>query len=167
MLLQRLLLSTALLGVLTSVSCLPKDQEEPPRLVIADQISGPENDVELILATAAQIVRGFREGDLDAVMDAISEDIILIPPSLPILKGKAQVRLFYRTQLEKIRLLEFAPSLDELVVCGDWAFSRGTAALVAHTDESDHPVQVFNRGLEIWKRQEDGSWKLTRAIGNR
>ncbi len=136
-------------------------------IIVSEAISGPPEDISAIRQTATRMVEALERQDVDALMEGFSEDVVIIPQGEPILKGKAAVRVFYRGQFEHYRLKAFGPSLDELVICGEWAFSRGTGASLVKSSENGRTVRAFNRGLEIWRKQPDGSWKIARAMGNR
>ncbi|NNL34917.1 MAG: nuclear transport factor 2 family protein, partial [Silicimonas sp.] len=58
--------------------------------------------------------------------------------------------------------MEISP--EETVIMGDWAFSRGnyTAALT----RQGNAVNVDGKFMTIFKRQDDGSWKIYRDIFN-
>jgi len=163
------ILSTMLFLVALVPSCTAfekADGKPVPVIVLADTISGPEADVNAIVKTGTMILDALRRGDVDSAMDGFADDIVLIPAGHPIIKGKGQVRLFYKTQLEKVDLQDFAPAMDELVVSGDWAFSRGNSIVVVRLKGHDDNIKVVNRGMEIWKKLPNGSWKVARGIGN-
>lgn len=141
-------------------------QSETPKVVVAERVQGPEADVDAIREVGESILNSLKEGDVDAAMNGFADDVILVPQGHPVVRGKDQVRLFYKTQLETYDLRDFAPALEELVVSGDWAFSRGTSIVVVNPKGHDDTIKVINRGMEIWMRQPDGTWKLSRGIGN-
>ena len=159
-----LALSFLAVSLLTACEIVP---QEKPIVIVAERISGPEADVAAIEQAADRLLAAAKRGDVDAMMEEFSDDSVIIPPGLPVMRGKEAIRVFYRTQFAEFELQDIGPSQDELVVCGDWAFSRGTVAIVGNYKGHDESVKVFNRGLEIWKKHSDGSWKIARAIGNR
>lgn len=52
----------------------------------------------------------------------------------------------------------------ETVVMGDWAFSRGT--YTADLTSGGNAVHVDGKFMTIFRRQDDGSWKIYRDIFN-
>ena len=55
---------------------------------------------------------------------------------------------------------------DELVVTGDWAIERHTEFQVSTFGDSAEPVSLYFKGVWIFRRQDDGSWKIARYIWN-
>lgn len=78
-----LLLSIPLIGMITSFCRLPEENEQSVTVVTADRISGPQNDVQSILRTGERIEQAFRDGNLDALMAEVSDDIVLISQNFP------------------------------------------------------------------------------------
>ncbi len=157
-----------LIGLLMiSFSDCEKGSEPEPVPVVAERISGPEADVSAILAAGENMLEALRQEDLDRLREGFSGDAVIIPQGHPVLRGKAAIRVFYRAQFDEYDIQEFGPSIDELVVCGSWAFSRGTGVFLAKSTKHDETIHGFTRGMEIWNQQDDGSWKVARAVGNR
>lgn len=167
-----LLLPVAFLALATPDSCgfsrSQETREGTPTVMAFDSVSGPEADVQAIKEASDKLLQAFKDQDLETVIAGMTDDIVLIPQGAPIVKGKEAVRVFYRSQFDEYRVVDIGPSLDELVVNGDWAFTRGTAAVLVRprNNEHDHDIKVYDRGLEIWKRSPDGQWLLARATGN-
>lgn len=53
---------------------------------------------------------------------------------------------------------------DEIVVTGDWAYSRGTYD--ADRTVGGEATHIDGKFLTILKRQDDGSWKIYRDMSN-
>jgi ketosteroid isomerase-like protein len=161
-----LILTSLLYASSLPSACEPVTQQET-KIVVVDRVVGPEIEIAAIRATAEKMVAALKQGDVDALVVGFTDDAVIIPPGHPVLRGKDAIRVFYRSQLDQFELLDFAPSLDELVIAGDWAFSRGTSVVVGMLRDHDESITMFNRGMEIWEKQADGSWKMARAVGNR
>ncbi|UCF38068.1 MAG: nuclear transport factor 2 family protein [Acidobacteriota bacterium] len=139
-----------------------------PSVIVIDQFIGPEEELSLLRAAGDKLVEAFLKEDLDVLMEGFTEDAVLIPEGQPILKGKGAIRVHYRTVFDEFEVLEFGPTLDEAIIVGDWAYTRGTASILACRDNShddDHRFRQFSRGMEIWRKQGD-TWLIARAIGN-
>jgi len=58
----------------------------------------------------------------------------------------------------------------EVEVFGDWGFARtsvkGTIQAKVGGDPVPDPLQVDGKEIGIYRRQQDGAWKLWRLIGN-
>jgi ketosteroid isomerase-like protein len=62
----------------------------------------------------------------------------------------------------QVTAMKIAPV--ETVIMGDYAFSRGNYAQTAMVKGS--PVELEGKFMTIFRRQEDGSWRIYRDIFN-
>jgi uncharacterized protein (TIGR02246 family) len=148
------------------LACEP-DSEDLTTKPLPDVNVGPEADLKAIASTGQRLLEAAKAEDIDALLACFTDDVVLIPMGHPVVKGKPAIRVFYKSMFEEYDLEDIGPSLDEVVVMGEWAFSRETTSIVAVHKNHDDKLKVFNRGIAIWKRDTDGEWKLARAIGNR
>jgi ketosteroid isomerase-like protein len=60
--------------------------------------------------------------------------------------------------------MEVSLSSDELEVCGDWAFNRGSTRgrLIWH--DGNNPTPLNDKYLMILRRQPDKGWKIARLM---
>lgn len=102
-------------------------------------------------------------GDADGWLALWDEDGIQMPPGTPARgKGVLVVGVPKAFAAMPASAMEIAP--EEIVIMGDWAFSRGnyTAALTSQ----GNAVNVDGKFMTIFRRQDDGSWKIYRDIFN-
>jgi ketosteroid isomerase-like protein len=57
-------------------------------------------------------------------------------------------------------------SVDEVVVSGDWAFVRWTGTGTVTPKDGGEPGEFNRKGITIFQRQPDNSWKIARVIWN-
>ncbi len=55
---------------------------------------------------------------------------------------------------------------EEIIVCGDCAFVRGTHTVTFALKVGGESIRDNGKSITIWQRQPDGSWKLYRGIYN-
>jgi hypothetical protein len=55
---------------------------------------------------------------------------------------------------------------QEVVICGDWAFDRGTERYTLTPKAGGASIRKSGNYLYLYQRQEDGSWKQSRVIWN-
>ena len=102
-------------------------------------------------------------GDADAWLALWDDGGVQMPPGMPArgkdVMAKGMPKAFAATPASA---MEITP--EEIVLMGDWAFSRGnyTAALT----RQGNAINVDGKFLAILKRQDDGSWKIYRDIFN-
>jgi ketosteroid isomerase-like protein len=54
----------------------------------------------------------------------------------------------------------------EMDGAGDMAYVYGTYSMMLAMPGMEEPVPDHGKYIEIWRRQEDGSWRLARDIFN-
>ena len=125
-------------------------------------------DIEVINKTRESLFRGFNATDLDAFTKWMADDIVVMgqggPPALV---GEAAVRSSYKGFLDNG---PFVPNLtlssDEVTVCGDWAFDRGTWVVIRTYKRVARREVLKSCYVMIWRRQTTRTWKLARIIWN-
>ena len=157
---------TLCMGLFVTGPCEYGSQQESS-LPMNDLITGPEAEIAGIQETGDRAINALRERDLDTLVSCFSEDAVLIPMGHPVIRGRAAIRTFYSEEFSNFVLDDIGPSMEEVVVSGDWAFTRGSAIVVGHWKKNNDKIRVFNRGMEIWNKGNDGTWRIARAIGNR
>lgn len=110
-----------------------------------------ENDVKL---TNAQ--------DWEGDLALYAEDAILMPPNQAAVQGKAPIQAWMQAYPPISNLQEQSLEIEGQ---GDLAYDRGTYSMtVSHVgapSTDDH-----GKYLTIWRKQADGSWKISRAMFN-
>jgi ketosteroid isomerase-like protein len=91
-----------------------------------------------------------------------AEDAIILPPNAEAIRGREQIASFFGT-FPPISDMRF----EQIDVGGarDVAYVYGTYSMVM-TPEGGEPEQDSGKYIEVWKRQADGSWKVTLDIFN-
>ena len=88
------------------------------------------------------------------------EDAIMVPPNHPDIRGRAAIEAF---------LASFPPFSDyrletlEIDGQGNLAYERGTNSMTL-TPPGGAPAEWRSKYLVIYRRQADGSWKVSREI---
>ena len=124
-----------------------------------------EADIEAIKITHVEFDAALKAGDLDSWVSLFTEDAVQMPPNMPALVGKDAIRDFFQSFFEQ-KDFEGGGLIEEVVVCGDWAFVRGTYAFTITTKAGGEPIRDSGKWVAFNKRQPDGSWKYHRMIYN-
>ena len=110
-------------------------------------------------------VEAVHHGDVDRLLDLVTDDAVFMPHNAPSIVGRVAVEQAYRAVFAAFEVDQtFAP--EEIQVGGGWAFVRGTDAIEMKPRAGGDPVVVRGRGISILRRVEDGSWKFARGITN-
>lgn len=95
--------------------------------------------------------------DLNAMMEFYSEDPILMAPNRPQLRGKENIRAFFESLYSQSDFsVTWRPVTVEVARSGDIGYVIGIYEM--NTDTGKY--------IEIWKKQDDGNWKVALDILN-
>ena len=102
-------------------------------------------------------------GDAEAWLGLWDEGGVQMPPGMPA-RGKDVLVVGVPKAFEAMpaSAMEITPA--ETVIMGDWAFSRGNYTATQTVQGST--VEVDGKFMTIFRRQDDGSWKIYRDIFN-
>lgn len=124
----------------------------------------PRDEAAAVRAAFGKLVRAFREKDVRAVMALIAEDALLSHAGLPDKDYRDLGETFGKMLAPRPDFSEaIEVELEELRVSGDMAFLRITWR--TKWELKGKAGSSVERDLEIWRRQRDGSWKLSRGLG--
>jgi ketosteroid isomerase-like protein len=78
-------------------------------------------------------------------------------------QGKDAIRKF----LEGFpKMTEFKQTVEEIQGDQEYAYPRGTYQTTFTPPGSKRPVKDKGKVLAVWRKQSDGSWKVSRVIWN-
>ena len=102
-------------------------------------------------------------GDADAWLALWDDGGVQMPPGIPA-RGKDALVVGVPKAFEAMpaSAMEITPA--ETVIMGDWAFSRGN--FTATQTVKGNTVEVDGKFMTIFRRQDDGTWKIYRDIFN-
>ncbi len=147
---KKLLLIAATLLVLVVSGCAPQVDVEADAAAVRSVFDE---------ATAALNPGG---GD---IVDLDTEDAVVMYASEPAAIGKEAIRA--RQQIFNDQATaEETRSVEEVVVSGDWAFVRWTGTGTVTPKYGGESSEFNRKGITIFQRQTDNSWKIARVIWN-
>jgi uncharacterized protein (TIGR02246 family) len=134
--------------------------------------AAPENDDAAEAAVAAageKLVDAYVARDLERWLAGFTEDVVLMPPGVGMIVGLDALR--EASQVQFGLLEEYETQFDgeplEIVVAGDWAYTRDGYELRYLPAGGGEPILDRGRSMTIWKRQSDGAWLVSRHMANR
>jgi ketosteroid isomerase-like protein len=140
-------------------TCTVPPQETPVDSAVAEQA-----DMDALQKAAEVLLSAVNNDDLSAFLEGVTDDVVLMPPDRPTTTGKVVLQSLAKEEFGRNTSDEDWFE-DEVVVSGDWGFVRGNYAAVVGS-ETGEPEELSGKQLLVFKRAEDGSWKLARAIWN-
>jgi len=164
--LRRLFLPAAILIFLVASAPQLGSQKRP---VQKAQPSGAQaQDREGIAAVQKGIIAASMAFDVNAMLDQWTDDGVLLAPRHEPVVGKAALRKFFREKKDQYAnydMLAYEERWDEVMVVGDYAYQWGTVSYrMKPPGASEFGGAVH--ALRILKHEEDGGWRVARAIWN-
>jgi len=149
----------SLTGKLTIVATL---------LVIAVSGCAPQVDVEADAAAVRSVfdeaTAALNPGGAD-IVDLDAEDAVIMYANELAVIGKEAIRA-REQRFDDQATFEETRSVEEVVVSGDWAFVRWTGTGTVTPKDGGESSEFNRKGITIFQRQPDNSWKIARVIWN-
>lgn len=101
-----------------------------------------------------------KAGDLEAVMENVADDVVVLAPGMPVVQGRAAFRTFYEGMLQTT--WDAAHHMSGAEQAGDVVVLHGVASGTM-TPPGGEPVPVANNFLILLKPDSTGAYKIWRA----
>ena len=123
------------------------------------------SDTQKIITVADQEAAAMQSGDMSAYLTILFEDAVYMPPNTAP-KRDEELRRWLREFLDN-NLVEW-PRFDhgETIIAGDLAFHEYTYTMRATPKAGGQPATGYGKGMQVLRRENDGSWKILRNIWN-
>jgi uncharacterized protein (TIGR02246 family) len=121
-------------------------------------MSGDEQAIRDLVATW---LRATHDGDVEAVLELMTPDVIFLMAGQPPMVGKEKFAQGLRQVLDE-HAIDSHSSIDEVAVSGDMAYCRTSLSITITSKHGLLPLRRTGHTLSIMRRCEDGKWRLTR-----
>ena len=101
-----------------------------------------------------------RSKDYAGLAALYTEDAKLLPPDAPVIAGRNAIKDFWASAAPSLGLQGATLNTLDLEVADDIAWETGEALLELGT------VRVAIKYVVVWRKGQDGSWRLHRDIWN-
>jgi uncharacterized protein (TIGR02246 family) len=115
-------------------------------------------NIALIYKLWKEYSEAINSGNMESWIALWHSDSIQMPPDMPQLCGKAEIRK-YAEALGNRFPTEFAINPDVVQILGDHAYSHGTFSCLVTLGEGEKK-RISGKFLSVLKKQEDGFWKI-------
>ena len=122
-------------------------------------------DVEAVKQVTAMEAQSVNAGDVDGHVSTLTADAKALPPNGPMLTGTDAIRGWIE-ELHQQFTTNLVYSESEVVVSGDLAVERFTGTLTFTPKGGGVPMVEDLKGVHVFQRQADGSWKITIDVWN-
>jgi ketosteroid isomerase-like protein len=100
-------------------------------------------------------------GDMDALWDYYSDDMISMPSYEPMIKGIDAAKESTKKMEESgMKIIAFSTTSTDVMKSGDMVVDIGTYKISMQIPGMDQPWDDHGKYLNIWEIQDDGSMKL-------
>jgi ketosteroid isomerase-like protein len=108
-----------------------------------------------------------KAADFDKLASILCDDIVMMPPNDTSLYGKAEVIEWFKEYFEHFQISNLTPTEREVFVAGeDVAIENWTYMVAIRPVDGSERIRDDGRFLMIWKKQADGTWKISHSIWN-
>ena len=153
----------ALLGVGLIVASCGSERRAPESAAVESPAS--EADEAAIKGVQLREAQAIKEKDAAGLLALFESDLVVMPPNEPPIVGKAALRSWFLRVTDQFSIdLDF--SVEEVRVTGDWAFERFSFRRTTTPTGGGDPTTARGKGIHVFRRQSDGSWKIARDIWN-
>ena len=117
-------------------------------------------------SAANRLLSALRKDSPDSLLALMAEDVIIMPPNEPVLKGKAAVRTWSDQFVKQMKTSSLTITARELFSGGEYATE------VAGFEWTLVPIAggatIVDRGsyMQVWHREPSGRWVFSREVWN-
>jgi len=128
--------------------------------------STPTSDREAIDDLLVRWAEAIRNGDIDTLLELITEDAEFWTHGAAPLVGREAVANTFQMFFGLYRLNQrFEPK--EIIVVDGWAFVRGTEINSLTPKDGTEMVEVRQRAFSVLRKDPDGKWRFARGMTNK
>lgn len=111
-------------------------------------------------------LEAIKAGDISRIETLLADDIVSMPPNDTTLYGREEARAWWEEYFQYFRLISIVEPERDVTVIGDWAVERTAHMITIAPKIGGTSIRDEGRMFAIWKRQADGSWKVSQEIWN-
>jgi ketosteroid isomerase-like protein len=144
--------------ILLAVACSSPEPESTE--------ASPESSRAAVDSAATRLLSALRTDSPDSLLALMPDDVILMPPHEPVLKGKAAVRAWYEAFVKQLRTTDLTITNRELLIGGDYATEVAEFEWTLVPVAGGAPMTDRGSYIQVWHKQPDGSWVFSREVWN-
>ena len=122
-------------------------------------------DRAAITRTTAELLAAVNASDVERCSAVWAANGVLMAPHHPSVHGYQAIVQYFRELFSRSKF-RFTFTSSHIHVAGDTALERLTYAATIWPGHDVPPIEDVGKGLHVYQRQPDGSWKLTHDIWN-
>lgn len=132
----------------------------------ARQSVNQEAEAEIIMELSREWAKSAQTTEIEKVLSYWTDDAIVMAPGQPATRGKDALRKMLELNATIPGFeVNWEPKEAYVSQSGDLAYSIGVN-YIKMVDYLGNKITIFHKGVEVWKKQDDGSWKCVVDIFN-
>jgi uncharacterized protein (TIGR02246 family) len=128
-------------------------------------MTGEAGDHAAVARATAELLDAVNSSDVSRVVSVWAEDGVLMPPHHQSVHGREALEAYFRDLFSRARL-RFVFTSSAIELNGATALEHVTYTATAWPTDGRPPRGDRGKGLHVYRRQADHSWKLVRDIWN-
>ena len=121
-------------------------------------------DRAAIQRLTAQLLAAVNASNVEGCAAVWTDDGVLMPPHHPAVSGRPAITQYFRNLFTRAAF-RFTFTSSDIRLVGDSAFECVTYTATIRPSGAA-PIEDVGKGLHVFARQQDGTWKLTLDIWN-
>ena len=110
--------------------------------------------------------QALRTNDAAALFTHVLDDVVMIPPGEPVVRGAEAMREWYAGFLSLYRTSSLRLSEKEVFVTDGWAVEIGAYEWGLTPTAPGEPIMDAGHYMQLWKALPGGGWRFAREIWN-
>ncbi len=133
-------------------------------LLLTAAYTYPQNSGANDLRNAIIIwTEGFNAGNFDKAISIYSNDFIGYYPDQPDQTLNDIKEQYKHIFSDKNLSVKISYKADEIKLMGKFAYVRMNLTAIIKPAYAPNPIQASDKGLQVWQKDNSGSWKLIRS----
>jgi ketosteroid isomerase-like protein len=128
--------------------------------------SGASASTAAVDSASTRLLSALRTDSRDSLLALMTEDVVLMPPNEPVLRGKAAVSEWYGKFVGMMRTTGLTVTNREVLIGGDYASEIATFEWGLVSREGGPAITDRGSYIQVWQRQPDGRWLFSREVWN-
>lgn len=120
---------------------------------------------ETLVQLEGEFMKAAAEHGSQGYMSYYADDAVEVPNGAPVIQGKENIAKTMGFLDQKDNHLTWTPVGADISSSGDLGYTYGTYEFRS-IDKDGKPVAAHGKYTSIWKKQNDGSWKVALDMGN-
>jgi uncharacterized protein (TIGR02246 family) len=128
-------------------------------------MAGADFDTAAIARARDALLRAVNASDVSGVVAVWADEGVLMPPHHPAVRGRAAIELYF-SQLFAGRRFEFSFTGSHIRVADGLAVEQLAYTATVWSADGGAPARDTGKGIHVYRRDANGSWRLTADIWN-